>query len=190
MDTQDKSAWCGWLRGVLADMLAGTGLRPEVEYEPETDRCLVRIVCPLEWRVTHWIRGDELTLEKALETVDPVLLFYREAWPERMCSDAQYELFRQVPGVFEWTTEQAPEILYRVTMQQLQRRYGPRCIKGITMYEDQLVVHTRWAGDFYIGIDQYRKRLEEVSHAMRAFMRKPLRHQYLYQLRHGKKPEK
>ena len=89
--------------------------------------------------------------------------------------------------MFEWTTERAPEILYRVTMQQLQRRYGPRCIKGITMYEDQLVVHTRWAGDFYIGIDQYRKRLEEVSHAMRAFMRKPLRHQYLYQLRHGKK---
>ena len=98
MDRQDKSAWCGWLRGVLADMLAGTGLRPEVEYVPETDRCLVRIVCPLEWRVTNWLQGNELTLEKALETVDPVLLFYREAWPERMCSDAQYELFRQVPG--------------------------------------------------------------------------------------------
>lgn len=187
---EDRNAWTGWLRGVLADMLGGTGLRPEVEYVPETDRCLLRIVCPLEWRVTNWIDGNELSLEKAMEIVDAVLLFYREAWPERMCNDAQYEYFRQVPGTFEWTTEQAPEILYRVTMQQLQLRYGPRAVKGITLYEDLLVVHTKWAGDFSISIDNYRKRLEEVSHAMRAFMRKPLRHQYLYQLRHGKKPEK
>ena len=187
---EDRNAWTGWLWGVLADMLAGTGLRPEIEYIPETDRCLLRIVCPLEWRVTNWIDGNELSLAKAMEIVDAVLLFYREAWPERMCNDTQYEYFRQVPGTFEWTTEQAPEILYRVTMQQLQLQYGPHAVKGITLYEDLLVVHTKWAGDFSISIDNYRKRLEEVSHAMRAFMRKPLRHQYLYQLRHGKKPEK
>ena len=190
MDPNDRSAWTGWLRGVLADMLAGTGLRPEVEYDAETDRCLLRIVCPLEWRVNNWIPGGDLSLEKATEIVDAVLLFYREAWPEGICNDYMYELFRQIPGTFEWTTERAAEILYRVTMQQLTQRYGSRSIKGITMYEDLLVVHTRWGGDFYIGIDNYRKRLEEVSHAMRPFMRKPLRHQYLYQLRHGKKPEK
>ena len=55
MDSQDRNAWTGWLRGVLAEMLAGTGLRPEVEYDPEADRCLIRIVCPLEWRGTNWI---------------------------------------------------------------------------------------------------------------------------------------
>lgn len=187
---EDRNAWFDWLRGVLADLLAGTGLRPEVTFVPETDRCLVRIVCPLEWRVDNWVDASALTLDKAVEIVEAVLAFFREAWPERMCDDRQYELFRRIPGSFTWTTEQAPEILYRVTLQQLTQRYGPRSVTGITTYEDLLVVHTRWAGDFSIGIDNYRKRLEEVAHAMRAFMRKPLRHQYLYQLRHGKKPEK
>ena len=190
---EDKIAWGRWLCAALVDKLAGTGLRPEVEYAPVDDgpdRYLLRIVCPLEWRVTNWLRGGDISLEKALEITDIVLAFYREAWPERMCTDVQYDLFLQVPGTFEWLTEQAPDILYGVTMRQLQHHYGPRCVKGITLYEDLLVVHTRWAGDFYIGIDQYRQRLDEVVHAMNAFMRKPLRHAYLYRLRHGKDPEK
>ena len=190
---EEKRAWGKWLCAVLADKLAGTGLRPEVEYDPVDDgpdRFLLRIVCPLEWRVSNWLRGGDITLEKALEITDVILVFHREAWPERMCTDAQYDLFHQVPGTYEWLTEQAPDILYGVTMRQLQRHYGPRCVKGITLYEDLLVVHARWAGDFYIAIDQYRKRLDEVVHAMKAFMQKPIRHPYLYRLRHGKDPEK
>ena len=188
MESEDKKDWGRWLQGALAERLAGTGLRPEVTCFP--GGCLLVVICPLEWRVSNRLRGADATAEKAFEIADAVLAFYRDAWPERMGTDYQYELFRQVPGTFEWTTEQAPEILYRLTMQRLTQEFGSRSVKGITMYEDLLVVHTRWAGDFYIGIDNYRKRLEEVSHAMRAFMRKPLRHSFLYQLRHGKKPEK
>lgn len=188
MESEDRKAWCRWLQGALADRLAGTGLRPEVECLP--DGCLLTIVNPLEWRVSNRLQGADATLEKAAGIADAVLAFLRDAWPERMCTDYMYDLFLRVPGTFEWTTEQAPEILYRLTMQRLTQEYGSRSVKGITMYEDLLVVHTRWAGDFYIGIDNYRKRLEEVSHAMRACMRKPLRHSFLYQLRHGKDPEK
>jgi hypothetical protein len=206
----DKTAWGGWLRGVLADRLAGTGLRPEVEYLPAEyepvrsspgrdpvpprlaapERYILRIVCPLEWRVTNRIPPGDGALERAVEITDAVLAFYRDAWPERMCTDYMYDLFRRVPGLFEWTSEQAPEILYRVTMARITQEYGSRSVKGITLYEDLLVVHTRWAGDFYIDMDNYRARLDEVLHAMRAFMRKPLRYSFLYRLRHGQDPEK
>jgi hypothetical protein len=206
----DKTAWGGWLRGVLADRLAGTGLRPEVEYlpaeyEPVRDfpgrdpvpprlaapeRYVLRIVCPLEWRVTNRIPPGDGALERAVEITDAVLAFYRDAWPERMCTDYMYDIFRRVPGLFEWTSERAPEILYRVTMARITQEYGSRSVRGITLYEDLLVVHTRWAGDFYIDMDNYRARLDEVLHAMRAFMRKPLRHSFLYRLRHGQDTEK
>lgn len=211
MDKTDKVVWGQWLQSVLAETLSGTGLRPEIEYLPpvyeekrkkdddyskpkmkkgKDGRYRITVVCPLEWRVTNWISEMDITLEKVQEIMDAILVFYREAWPERICTDYMYDIWCRVPGFFDWQTEMAPNILYRVTMQQLTRRYGPRSIKGITMYEDRLVVHARWAGDFYIGIDNYRRRLEEVSKAMRAFMRKPLRFQYLYQLRHGKNDKK
>ena len=205
----DKKEWGRWLASVLTDRLAGTGLRPEVEYLPavveerrdrpgaepvrkETtpERYRLTVVCPLEWKVTNYLQGDDIGLPGAGRIVDAVLEFHDEAWPERISTDWMYDLWKRVPGFFEWITEQAPSILYRVTMAQLTRRFGPRCVKGITMYEDLLVVHARWAGDFYIGIDNYRDRLEEVASAMRAFMRKPIRHQYLYQLRHGSKDKK
>lgn len=32
MEKTDKIAWGQWLQGVLTDTLAGSGLRPEVEY--------------------------------------------------------------------------------------------------------------------------------------------------------------
>ena len=194
MDQTDKMAWGQWLQGVLADTLSGTGLRPEIAYLPpvkvKDGRYRITVVCPLEWRVTNWISEIDITLEKVQEIMDAILVFYREAWPERIFTDYMYDIWCRVPGFFDWQTEMAPNILYRVTMQQLTRRYGPRAIKGITMYEDMLVVHTRWAGNFDIGIDNYRRRLEEVSKAMRAFMRKPIRFQYLYQLRHGKNDKK
>ena len=34
MDKTDKVAWGQWLQNVLVDTLAGSGLRPEVEYLP------------------------------------------------------------------------------------------------------------------------------------------------------------
>ena len=211
MDKTDKVAWGQWLQNVLVDTLAGSGLRPEVEYlppvyeevrrkpgddsEPEKKRTKdgryrITVICPLEWKVTNWVSEVDITMEKVQGIIDAILEFYREAWPERICTDYMYDIWKRVPGFFDWQTEMAPNILYRVTMQQLTQRYGPRSIKGITMYEDMLVVHARWAGDFYIGIDNYRRRLEEVSKAMRAFMRKPLCFQYLYQLRHGKNDKK
>lgn len=189
MEKTDKQAWGQWLQGVLTDTLAGSGLRPEVEYL-EPARYRVTIVCPLEWKVTNWLPAETITLEKVQEIVDAVLEFYREAWPERMCTDYMYDIWRRVPGFFDWLTEQAPVILYRVTMQQLTQHYGPRAVKGITMYDDLLVVHARRAGNFYIDIDNYRRRLDDVVKAMRAFMRKPLRFQYLYQLRNGKNNKK
>lgn len=207
MDNTDKAAWGQWLQSALTESLAGTGLRPEVEYLPpvyeedwhksddgsgpimkkrKDSRYSITIICPLEWKVTNIVPESDISLKKVQEIIGSVLEFYREAWPERICTDYMYDIWKRVPGFFDWLTEMAPHILYRVTMQQLTQRYGSRAIKGITMYEDMLVVHTRWAGDFNIGIDNYRKRLEEVAGAMQAFMRKPLRFQYLYQLRHGK----
>lgn len=205
----EREQWGRWLAGVLTDRLAGTGLRPEVEYLPEVtettergpggepvtrvavpERYRLTVVCPLEWKVVNTLKGQDISPDRAVEITDAVLTFYREAWPERMCTDWMYDIWRRVPGFFDWTTDQAPAILYRVTMQQLTQRFGPRSVKGITLYEDLLVVHCRWAGDFYIGIDNYRDRLEEVTSAMRAFMRKPIRYQYLYQLRNGKKDKK
>ena len=211
MDKTDKTAWGKWLQSVLADALADTELRAEVEYLPpvyeeerqkpgdnsepskkkiKDGRYRISIVCPLEWKVTNWVSEADITLEKVQEITNAVLDFYREAWPEKMCTDYMYNIWKKVPGFFDWQTEMAPNILYRVTMQQLTQAYGVRAVKGITMYEDMLVVHARWAGDFYIDIDNYRRRLEEVSGFMRAFMRKPLRFQYLYQLRHGKNDKK
>ena len=203
MDKTDSMAWGRWLQSILVDALAGTGLRPEVEYLPvaqevlwqegveiEDGRYRITITCPLEWQVTNRVSESGISVEKVQEIVDAILEFYREAWPERICTDRMYDIWRRVPGDFEWQTEMAPDILYRVTLQQLTRRFGPRAVKGITMYDDLLVVHARWAGDFYIGIDNYRARLEEVSGAMHAFMRKPLRFQYLYQLRHGNNDKK
>lgn len=196
MENEDKTAWGRWLQSHLLDKLSGTGLRPEVEYttiprnDKEVDCYRMVIVCPLEWRVINHLVGEDINIDKANEIADAVLAFYADAWPEKMGTDYLYDLFRRIPGHFDWLTEQAPDILYRVTMQQLTRRYGSRSVKGITMYEDLLIVHTRWAGDFSIDIDNYRVRLEQITRAMRAFMRKPIRFQYLYQLRHGKNPKK
>ena len=205
MTEQDRNVrieWGEWLRGAVAEKLAGTGLRPEVEWmEPlmEEDRknpgtlketrpayYRLSIVCPLEWKVTNKIFGNDGVLEKAMEITDDVLLFYREAWPDRICCDWQYDIWKRVPGFFDWTTEQAPNILYRVTMQQLTQRFGPRAIKGITLYEDLLIVHTR-RGDYRIDIDNYRARLEEVAGWMGGLMRRPIRYQYLLKLRNGRK---
>ncbi len=205
-----KQTWGKWLESSLSSKLEGTGLRPEVEYIPPVyDEVRVRvpddekgkpgremkmiapekyrltIISPLEWKVENDLSGKDISPEKADEIVSAVLLFHTEAYPEKICSDYMYDIFRRVPGKMIWITEKASEILYRVTFMELTRRFGPRSVKGITMYEDLLVVHTKWAGDFYIGIDDYRKRLEEVSTAMTAFMRKPLRHKFLYELRHG-----
>lgn len=199
-DRKCKIEWGEWLRGAIADKLSGTGLRPEVEwFEPlmEEDRAnpgtmkekkasfyRLTIVCPLEWKVRNDIYGDDV-LAKAVAITDAVLLFYREAWPERICCNWQYDIWKKVPGFFDWVTEQAPNILYRVTMQQLTERFGTRNIKGITLYEDLLIVHAR-RGNFRIDIDNYRDRLEETAKAMLGLMRRPIRYQYLYKLRHQK----
>ena len=76
MDKTDKVAWGQWLQNVLVDTLAGSGLRPEVEYlppvyeevrrkpgddsEPEKKRTKdgryrITVICPLEWKVTNWV---------------------------------------------------------------------------------------------------------------------------------------
>lgn len=201
---KDKADWGEWLRGVIMDRLSGTGLRPEVEWvEPltEEDRknpgqmkqvrasyYRLTIVCPLEWKVTNKLFGDEGIREKAEEITDAVLYFYREAWPDRICCDYQYDIWKRVPGFFDWTTEQAPEILYRVTMQQLTQRFGARNIRGITLYEDLLIVHTR-RGDYRIDIDNYRDRLEEVAGYMGGVMRRPIRYQFLQKLRQQKRQD-
>ena len=97
---KDKADWGEWLRGVIMDRLAGTGLRPEVEWvEPltEEDRknpgqmkqvrasyYRLTIVCPLEWKVTNKLFGDEGIREKAEEITGK---FARARPPETFLSD-------------------------------------------------------------------------------------------------------
>ena len=197
-------AWGEWLLQHLQDAFGGSGLRPDVVwhapvYETKEDedgneyRKLkipesfdLVIVRPLDWKIIHNLVGKDICMEKALETVNAVLEFNSESWPERMCTDLQYDMFRKLPGKFEWLTEQTPQILYRVTMQRLTQIFGVRNIRSIDLYEDELIVHTR-TGPFLIRYDNYRDRLDEVTRAMSAFMRKPIRYQYLFKLRQQKK---
>lgn len=202
-DIQLKKSQVEWLREVLAEQLAGSGLRPEVEWlgpVEEEDPAhpgrtkvirkahyLYSIVCPLEWKVTNHIH-EESPLPRMAEITEAVLLFWREAWPERICTDWQYDIWRRVPGFFDWATEQAPVILYRIAMQRLTQRFGPRNIKGITLYDDLLIVHTR-RGNFRIDMDNFRDRLEETVGRMDRLMRRPIRYRYLQEIRQNKKNE-
>lgn len=202
-DIQLKKFHVEWLRGVLAEQLTGSGLRPEIEWlEPveEEDPAhpgrikvirkahyLYSIVCPLEWKVTNRFHEED-PLPRMSEITEAVLLFWREAWPERICTDWQYDIWRRVPGFFDWSSEQAPVILYRIAMQRLTQRFGPRNIKGITLYDDLLIVHTR-RGNFRIDMDNFRDRLEETIGRMDRLMRRPIRYPYLQEIRHNKKNE-
>ena len=202
-DIQLKKFHVEWLRGVLAEQLTGSGLRPEIEWlEPveEEDPAhpgrikvirkahfLYSIVCPLEWKVTNRFHEED-PLPRMSEITEAVLLFWREAWPERICTDWQYDIWRRVPGFFDWSSEQAPVILYRIAMQRLTQRFGPRNIKGITLYDDLLIVHTR-RGNFRIDMDNFRDRLEETIGRMDCLMRRPIRYPYLQEIRHNKKNE-
>ena len=190
-----------WLKGVLTEQFAGSGLRPEIEWREAVEEeysahpgrkrvlrkahYLYSIVCPLEWKVTNRLYEDN-PLPRMTEINDAVLLFLREAWPERIHTDGQYDIWRRVPGRFEWTTAQAPVILYRVAMQRLTQRFGPRNIKGITLYDDLLIVHTK-RGDFLIEVDNFRDRLDEAIGRMDHLMRRPIRYPYLQELRSNKK---
>ena len=184
-DIQLKKSQVEWLREVLAEQLAGSGLRPEVEWLDSHYR--YSVVCPLEWKVTNMVHEED-PLPRMAEITEAVLLFWREAWPERICTDWQYDIWRRVPGFFDWSTEQAPVILYRVAMQRLSQRFGPRNIKGITLYDDLLIVHTR-RGNFRIDMDNFRDRLEETVGRMDRLMRRPIRYHYLQEIRHHKKNE-
>lgn len=195
--------WGIWLQKNLAEALEGSGLRVAVthrdpvyeerEIDGETVRRMrkpeefeVQVICPLEWKVKRILTGKDISLEKALETVKAVMAFHAEAWPDRICSELQYEYYRNIPGVFVWLTEKTPEILYRVTLMLLSQKFGMRNVRKIDLYDDELIVHTR-TGPFLIGYDDYRGRMEEVMRSMGAFMRKPIRYKYLFDLRQRKK---
>ena len=45
-----------WLKGVLTEQFAGSGLRPEIEWREA--HYLYSIVCPLEWKVTNRLYED------------------------------------------------------------------------------------------------------------------------------------
>ncbi len=195
--------WGIWLQKNLAEALEGSGLRVAVthrdpvyeerEIDGETVRRMrkpeefeVQVICPLEWKVKRILTGKDISLEKALETVKAVMAFHAEAWPDRICSELQYEYYRNIPGAFVWLTEKTPEILYRVTLMLLSQKFGMRNVRTIDLYDDELIVHTR-TGPFLIGYDDYRGRMAEVMRSMGAFMRKPIRYKYLFDLRQRKK---
>ena len=216
---QRKEEWCRWLQAVLEEKLEGCGLRVEASYRPPVVKLVagveqekdaepatyedtvgfyhIAIVCPLEWKVTVKVleekvaeEGEEALTEAALRMAEAVRLFNAVAWPDQMRDVRSYELWTAIPGTFEWITEQAPEILYRVTMQELYRRFGRRCVKEITLCEDLLVVHTRWAGNYCIGFDDFRRGLENAAGTIAGYMRKPIRNEYLKELRSGKESDK
>ena len=189
------------LQDNIASFLEGSGLRSTVLYnapvydETQIPRRLkspesfdIAVINPLEWKVTLNITGDDIGLPKALEFVNAVKKFDAEVWPDRVCSELQYEVFRKIPGRFEWLSEKTPDILYRITMMKLTQKFGVRNIRSIDLYEDELIVHTR-TGPFLIGYDNYRDRMDEVMRTMGAFMRKPIRYRYLLTLRQQKKQQ-
>lgn len=201
---KDRLDWADWLKGLLMKALEGTGLRPSVEYIPaeyeekedengETVRVekmpemySLTITLPLEWRVINKLAGDDICAEKALEITRLVAEFFREAWPDRMVTDRQYDMFRRLPGFFDWLTEKTPEILWKLTMIRMCETIGKRNVRDIDLYEDKLVIHTR-RGSWRIDYDNYRDRLEEVVKFMRPWMRRPIRYQYLRTLRKTRK---
>lgn len=203
----DRLDWGEWLRSLLLKALEGSGLRPSVEYIPEkTEEVSVHdIECgvgpvtkvvtpemyrltvslPLEWNVVVLLANNDINPDRALEIVSQVKEFAVEAWPDRICSDCQYDMFRKLPGNFEFMTEKTPEILHRITMWKVSERIGVKNIRNIDLYDDLLVIHTR-RGSWRIDYDDYRLRLEEVLNLMRPWMRKPIRYKYLYEIRRKK----
>ena len=198
MEIREKQEeWCRWLQGVLEEKLAGCGVRVEVAFVAEEGLYRIAVICPLEWKVTCTAtedavkeEGETALLDAAVQMAEAVRRFALLAWPDRLRDIRAYELWRDIPGSFEWITEQAPEILYRVTMQELHRRFGRRCVKEITLCEDLLVVHTRWAGNYCIGFNDYRRSLENAAGTIAGYMRKPIRNEYLKELRNGKNRDK
>lgn len=207
----DRLDWGEWLRSLLLKALEGSGLRPSVEYIPEkwrdaTEKELeanpdepqklvsqemyrMTISLPLEWNVVNLLANRDICAERALEIAARVKEFATEAWPDRICSDYQWDMFRKLPGDFEFMTEKTPEILHRITMWKVSEAIGKRNIRNIDLYDDLLVIHTR-RGSWRIDYDDYRLRLREVLDLMKPWMRKPIRYRYLYELRRKKNDTK
>lgn len=187
----DRLDWGEWLRGILLKALEGSGLRPSVEYIPEksteaTEEMYKLVISlPLEWNVVNYLANRDICVERALEIAAQVKEFATEAWPDRMVSDYQYDMFKKLPGDFEFMTEKTPEILHRITMWKVSEKIGVKSIRNIDLYDDLLIIHTR-RGSWRIDYDDYRLRLEEILKLMRLWMRKPIRYKYLYELRRKK----
>ena len=200
---KEKLDWGDWAKGLMTKALEGTGLRPAVEYIPaeykevktdegETKREMtmpemyrLTITMPLEWRVITRIAGEDICPEKVIDITRQVAEFAREAWPDKMATERQYEMFRNLPGFFDWLTQKAPDILWRLTMRRLDETIGRRNILKIDLYDDLLIVNTR-RGSWRIDYDNYRMRLEEVIKLMRPWMRRPIRGKFLRELRREK----
>ncbi|MGM9739838.1 MAG: hypothetical protein ACI3ZP_04465 [Candidatus Cryptobacteroides sp.] len=199
---QDELEWAGWLKTRITKALEGTGLRPEVEVIPKTcieefdesgivrkkeepAKLRIAITMPLEWRVVNFLTLEKATADKALDIVLKIKEFAMEAWPDKMVTDRQYDMFRRLPGSFEWLTEKTPEILWRLTMCRMCETIGKRNIKDIELYDDSLVINTR-RGSWMINYDNFRARLDKVEEEMRPWMRRPIRYEFLKKLRKEK----
>lgn len=193
-----KEQWARWLQSALLEALAGSGLRPEVRYREaeyemtgaeqvlkKPEAYILKITLPLEWTVINELNGNDINVQKLMEIAEAVHRFAMDVWPDRISSDYQYEQFRKLPGRFVFHTDETPSILYRITMMKVCDQIGKRNIKKADLYEDMIIIYTR-RGSWRIDFSDYRNRLDEVLQYMSAFMRRPIRHKYLYELRHKK----
>lgn len=193
-----KEQWARWLQSALLEALTGSGLRPEVRYREaeyemtgaeqvlkKPEAYILKITLPLEWTVVNELKGNDINVQKVMEIAEAVHRFATDVWPGRISSDYQYEQFRKVPGRFVFHTDETPSILYRITMMKVCDQIGRRNIKKADLYEDMIIIYTR-RGSWRIDFSDYRNRLDEVLQYMSAFMRRPIRHKYLYELRHKK----
>lgn len=197
--------WAVWLQVAMEQELTGCGIRPKVEYIPAVykenendpngysvmvspEKLEISFVLPLEWRYWNLFTPKELSLEKARELASFCRTFVEEVWTEDFHEPRYIELFWAMPGQFEFYSERTPQMLYRITRVLVEKQIGPKNFRRIDLYEDRLIIYTR-TGPFYVGYDHYRERMDEVLRGMRAFMRKPIRYEYLKELRRKRKDE-
>ncbi len=201
-DYENCHEWCLWLNTVLDERLEGSGLRAEVVYIPNKEYyneigSIVRVkesfsltvTQPLNWEISKYYDKEGLTLDIAIDIVDKALEFKTVAWDNKIENAYQYSLFKRLPGRFTFLAFNSPQIIRRLTYHILEEHFSARHIKRIDTMDSHLIIRTRY-GVWRVNYWNYRVRMDEVIGFMKAFMRKPLRYQYLRELRRNRHDKK
>ena len=203
MSARDHYSWTEWLCGILMQHLAGSGIRASAEYVPPVysapdedhpmkeprlvtdEKIKLCFVKPLEWRCSRAFSPDLLNVGIALDLADQCRRFSNEVWDDDALS-CNYHLVLEISANFEFYSERTHQKLYRITRVLVENEIGPKNCKKIEVYEDFLLVYTR-VGTYRISYNDYIKQLGYKLPVMRAMMRRPIRYQYLRELRRNKR---